>query len=516
MPLLGNLIQRGVHLAATLQHVRDRSTPAVYQDITLRRLLRTAEDTAFGRHYGFDSILRSDAMVRAFQERVPVFDYDRMHEAWWHRALADEADVSWPGTIPYFAKSSGTSGATSKHIPVSHAMVRALKRAAIKHIYALSAFHLPAATFEKDVLILGGSTGLAKQGGYHVGDLSGISAAKVPAWFQRFYRPGPAIALESDWPRKLQAIAEAAPDWDVGVVCGLPAWVQLLFRKIIEVHDAATVHDVWPNLSVFVHGGVAFGPYRRTFLELVARPLVTMETYVASEGYIAFQPGPQSDMQMLLNGGVFFEFVPFNDDNFDADGQISDDAAVRSVGEVEAGVPYALLLSTCAGAWRYLLGDVIEFTDVEEAKIRFAGRTQHFLNFCGEHLSGVNMNRAAEMLGDQLGMPIPEYTVAGTEEPGGFGHHWFVAADRSVDVARMTELLDGNLKAINDDYRTKRGGPLKAIYATPIPTELFYEWMRRQGKFGGQNKFPRVLRGEKRDDWLRFLKEQRIEATMPH
>lgn len=515
MPVLGRLIRRGLQLRSTLQRLRRRRSPAHYQSAELSRLVSKAQDTAFGRHYDFEDILAASDPVSTFQDRVPVFDYDRLHDQWWHRALKEEADVAWPGTVPYFALSSGTSGTSSKHIPVTRDMVRALQRAGIRQIYSLAAFHLPDALFQKEVLMLGGSTALTRKKGYYVGDLSGITAAQLPAWFQWVYRPGPEIATQADWTQKLGTIAQKAPEWDVGIICGVPAWVQLLLRQIVERHGVDTIHDIWPHLSVYVHGGVAFGPYRPALTELVARPLVTIETYVASEGYVAFQPGPDLGMQMLLNNGIFYEFVPFTNDNFDADGTIRPTPTALTIDAVDEGVPYALLLSTCAGAWRYLLGDVIEFTDVDAGEIRITGRTKHFLNLCGEHLSGVNMSDAVERVEDLLGLAIPEFTVAGQSQGDLFAHHWYLGVDSSAAAPdSLRDALDNALKILNDDYQVEReSGALTGLHVTPVPVDLFYDWMRRRGKLGGQNKFPRVLKAEQLADWRAFLGEQGIDCS---
>jgi len=509
MPVLGRLIHRGLQLRSTLQRLRKRASPGQYQRTELKHLLSTAQDTAFGRHYEFADLLAATDPVSAFQERVPIFNYDRIHDEWWHRALDEEPDVTWPGTVPYFALSSGTAGASSKHIPVTDAMVTSLRRAGIRQIYSLAAFSLPDATFEKQVLMLGGSTQLTRRGAYCVGDLSGITASELPAWFQHVYRPGLEIAAQPHWPQKLEAIAQKAPEWDIGILCGVPAWVQLLLRQIIDRHSLETIHDVWPNLSVYVHGGVAFGPYRRALSELVARPLVTIETYVASEGYVAFQPGPRAGLQMLLNNGLFYEFVPFTSENIGPDGHLRENPTVLSIDEVEAGTPYALLLSTCAGAWRYLLGDVVQFTDPARAEIIITGRTQHFLNLCGEHLSGVNMSDAIERVEDRLGLSVPEFAAAGRAEGDRFFHHWYLGVDTPTETPEsVRDALDTALKTLNDDYRVEREeGALTELRVTCVPVNRFYEWMRRRGRLGGQNKFPRVLSGEQLTDWQSFLSE---------
>lgn len=262
MPVPGKIIHRGPPLRATLQALRRRASPSQYQRTELRRLLSTAQETAFGRHYEFDRIPAADDPVSAFQAQVPVFHYARMHDEWWHRALNEEPDVTWPGRIPYFALSSGTSGASSKHIPVTREMVTALRRAGIRQLFSLAAFHLPDALFQTQVLMLGGSTRRFQKDGYAVGDLSGITAAQLPAWFRNVHKPGAEIAQLEHWTEKLKGIAEQAPEWDIGIISGVPAWVQLLLRRIVDRYNVDTIHDIWLNLSVLVQGGDSAQLYR--------------------------------------------------------------------------------------------------------------------------------------------------------------------------------------------------------------------------------------------------------------
>ncbi len=512
MPVLGKLLHRGLQWREALQRWRAHPSPLKQQRKVLTDLLSTARTTAFGRRYDFADLLDAADPVAAFQDRVPVFPYERMYEAWWHRTLEDEADVTWPGRIPYFAKSSGTSAGASKYIPFTDAMIAATQRAGRRQIYALPHFDLPDETFEADVLFLGGSTDLTAHGDYEVGDMSGISAAQFPNWFHSVYKPGSEIAAMSDWAKKMEAIVEKAPEWDIGIISGVPAWVQILFQKIIAHYEVDTIHDVWPNLAVYVHGGVAFGPYRRALAALVDRPLKLMETYIASEGYVAFQPAPDCGLQMLLDNGLFYEFVPFTDDNVDADGRVRDNPTALTIDEVEADTPYAVLLTTCSGAWRYLLGDVIEFTDVDAAEIEVTGRTQHFLNLCGEHLSGANMADAVERLENQFEVSIPEFTVVPESADGRFAHHWFLGMEDGPPNTALRDALDDHLKALNDDYRGEREeNILHDLYVTTVPVSVFYEWMDSQDKLGAQNKFPRVLKGDVQADWQSFLQDRGVD-----
>jgi hypothetical protein len=354
--------------------------------------------------------------------------------------------------------------------------------------------------------MLGGSTHLNRRGSFFEGDLSGIQAARLPFWFQHFYKPGKRIAKTRHWDAKLDEIAKKAREWDIGIVVGVPAWIQILIEKILRHHKAKNIHEIWPNMMVYVHGGVSFDPYRKGFEKLLARPIHYIETYLASEGFIAFQAYPnRRSMRLVLNNGVFYEFVPFEERNFDSNGEIRPDAETLLIDEVEEGREYALLLSTCAGAWRYLIGDVIKFTSLEEAEIVITGRTKHFLSLCGEHLSVDNMNKAIELVANELNISIQEFTVAGIPHESLFAHHWFVGTDDPVDADTLKTKIDEHLKVLNDDYAVERSAGLKELFVEVVPVNAFYGWMESKGKVGGQNKFPRVMKKAQLEDWTSYL-----------
>lgn len=260
-----------------------------------------------------------------------------------------------------------------------------------------------------------------------------------------------------------------------------------------------------------MHGGVSFEPYRKSFEKLIAKPLTYIETYLASEGFIAFQEEQDNrSMKMVLNNGLFFEFIPFNSDNFNADGELVRKPKTLLIDEVQEGEEYALLLSTCSGAWRYLIGDVIKFTNVEKAEIVIAGRTKHYLSLCGEHLSVDNMNKAIEMVSDEFNIRINEFSVSGIKHGSMFAHKWYIGTDDQVDAEQLRISLDAKLKMLNDDYRVERISALKEIFVEILPHKVFLNWMEKQGKIGSQNKFPRVMKNHIQEEWEKFIKSELV------
>lgn len=474
----------------------------------LKKLLRKARFTEFGQAYHFDEILLHPQPEKIFQQRVPIFDYDTIYEQWWHRTLDGIPDVCWPGKIEYFALSSGTSGSASKYIPITSDLMRGNRIVMVKQMLTLRNYvDIPVKSIRKGWLMLGGSTDLQKGPGYYSGDLSGITAKKVPFWFSPFYKPGKKIARTKDWNTKLDEIVEQAPHWDIGFVVGVPAWIQMCMEMIIERYQLKHIHEMWPNLAFYVHGGVAFSPYKQGFEKLLGKPLTYIETYLASEGFIAYQDRQYGQgMRLNTNQHIFLEFVPFNGQNFDHEGNILNTAQTLLFDETEEGKDYAILLSTSAGAWRYLIGDTIRFTDKTRAEIAITGRTKHFLSLVGEHLSVDNMNKAIQMAGEQLNISIPEFTVAGIPHDSLFAHHWYVACDDEVDQERLRTLIDDNLRELNDDYAVERKSALKEVLLTVLPERNFMDFMESKGKLGGQHKFPRVMKGKMLEEWQLFIK----------
>jgi hypothetical protein len=511
MAILGTLLKKGIRIREMLE--QEYTLPFDLQKKELKELLITASQTEFGRYYNFPDILNSfrksnKEFYKQFTSNIPIHAYNKMHNDWWRFSLKGVKNVCWPGRVKYFALSSGTSEASSKYIPVTKDMTKAIQKTSIRQILTLSKYDLPSDFFEAGILMLGGSTHLNHRGSYFEGDLSGIQAARLPFWFQHFYKPGKKIAKTRNWDAKLDEITRKAADWDIGIIVGVPAWIQILMEKMLKYYQVKNIHEIWPNLRVYVHGGVSFDPYRKGFEKLLGRPIYYIETYLASEGFIAFQAYPKRrSMRLVLNNGIFYEFVPFEESNFETDGEIKPDAVTLMIDEVEEGKEYAILLSSCAGAWRYLIGDVIKFTSLEESEIVITGRTKHFLSLCGEHLSVDNMNKAVELVANELNISIQEFTVAGIPFESLFAHHWYVGTDDHVDQAVLKTKLDACLKELNDDYAVERSAALKEIYVDVLPVKTFYDWMSFKGKVGGQNKFPRVMKNTLLDDWKNFLEK---------
>ncbi len=509
MPLLGNLIKKAYQLKDRPELMKKHQSPLAVQEAELKKLIKKAQITSFGEHYNFAEILQTSQSIESFQQRVPVFDYSKMYREWWYRSLNGETYVSWPGKVKYFALTSGTSEASSKQIPVTKEMLNSIKKASLRQLVSASRYDFPIEFFEKGILMIGGSTHLNLNGSYLEGDLSGISAGNIPFWFQHFYKPGRRISKERDWATKLNEIVKSAPKWDIGIMVGVPAWIQIILERIIETYGLKNIHEIWPNLSVYVHSGVSFAPYKKRFETLFGKPMIYNESYLASEGFMAYQNHPMdTGMKLLLNNGLFFEFVPFNHRNFDDEGNMLENPEVLHIGQVDEQQEYALLISSNAGAWRYLIGDTIRFTSVKNSEIIITGRTRQFLSICGEHLSLENISRAMELTQSDLNLNIGEFTVMGVEHGTLWAHEWHVGLDEPADALIIKKHLDEHLNILNDDYRVERMEAIKDVTVKIIPNALFSKWMKMKGKEGGAHKFPRVLKNHVKTEWLNFIKSE--------
>jgi hypothetical protein len=477
----------------------------------LKKLLKKARFTEFGQKYLYDEILLSKHPGKKFQQIVPAFNYDKIYQEWWYKTLEGTPDVCWPGVIKYFALSSGTSEAASKYIPITRELIKSNTLTSIRQLISLARYeNVPKSAIGKGWLMLGGSTQLQKGPTFFAGDLSGIQQKNIPFWFQGLglYKPGKKIAKEKDWAKKIDEIVENAPSWDIGFLVGVPAWLQLCIEKIIEKYQLNSIHDLWPNLAFYVHGGVSMEPYKKGFERLMGKPITYIETYLASEGFLAYQSRQETKgMQLAINNNIFFEFVPFDEKNFDSEGNMIDQPEAFMLHEIEQNKDYAILISTNAGAWRYAIGDTVRLIDKERNEIVITGRTKHFLSLVGEHLSVDNMNKAIEMVSSEQNVSIPEFTVTGIPFGNFFAHKWYIASNDNIDAEKFSTLIDEKLKQLNDDYEVERKHALKAVEVQVLSEKVFLDFMASKGKIGGQHKFPRVLKGKMLEDWHAFLQQ---------
>ncbi len=457
---------------------------------TLRRLLRRAADTAFGRAHGFARI----RTVSEYQRRVPLRAYEAFAAEWWDSHFPRLGGQTWPGPIRYLAKSSGTTGAATKHIPVSPAMLRANRDAALDVL----AWHL-AAKPDSRVLgaknfLLGGSTALERlRGGVRAGDLSGIAAATMPIWARGRSFPPAALALLPDWREKMARVAPLSLARPIASISGTPSWMLLFFEMLGELRPGARLADLYPALELVVHGGVGFAPYRDRFAHwLQDSAALTREVYAASEGFVAIADrGDGQGMRLILDRGLFFEFVRPADL-----GSAHPDR--RWLGDAEAGVEYALVLSTNAGLWSYVVGDTVRLTDLRPPRLLVSGRTAWSLSVAGEHLIGAELDAAATEAARAVGRNLVDFSaapVAPDAADARGGHLFAVELDGPADAAAFGRALDAALARLNEDYAAHRGGGfgLRDPDVRLLPPGAFARWMATRGKLGGQNKVPRVV-----------------------
>lgn len=481
--------------------------PAAAQEVQLRELLETAKNTAFGKYYDFAALLEAEDVRVSYRQQVPIFDYHTINEQWWKQQRR-HPDITWPGQPGFFALSSGTTGKKSKRIPVTEAMLQCTQRVGRGQAESLANFDLPAELFEKDILMLTSSADLEEKDGWKEGEISGINVSNMPEFMEGVYKPGIEIAQIKDWDERVMRIAQEAPNWDIAALAGIPSWMVMMLRKVIEHNKLNNIHDIWPNLSVYTTGGVAFEPYRQTFEGLLDHPITIMDTYLASEGFFAFnaRPGTMA-MQLALDHGMYFEFIPHDKRGFDAAGTMLDDPYTLDFRGVEEGVDYALIASTPAGAWRYMIGDTIKFMDKEKMEIAITGRTKYFLNVVGSQLSEEKLNKAIAVLNEQTGSTVKEFAVGAIKrEDGEYVHQWVLGLENGeLDPETAKRELDSHLQQANKNYKVARNKALKDILIRVEPADRLYAFLEQTKKKGGQIKFPKVMPEEKMLELLAFL-----------
>jgi hypothetical protein len=467
----------------------DRCDVARAQQATLLHLIRRSRFTRFGQDHGFDSI----RTLAEYQQRVPLRTYEKFWSEYWQQPFPLLQGVSWPDALPYFALSSGTTSGTTKYVPVSNQILASNRRAALTTLALFRAAHPEARLFTGKGFFLGGSTDLTELSpGVRSGDLSGIVACEVPALLRPYTFPPSEMALLRDWDKKLSLLAERSVREPITAVGGVPSWLLVLFERLLQVSGKRSVADVWPELRVIIHGGTKFDPYRQVFRRLVGSDAVHFyETYAASEGFFAAEDPKTGLLRLVPDLGVFFEFVPVE--------QLESDAPTRHVAtELETGVQYAVVVTTCAGLWSYVLGDTVCFQSRDPPLLRFTGRTCYFLSAFGEHLISEEVEKAVSAAAQSTGAEVVDFHVGPIfpPSPGEAGHHRFLIefARFPSDSAQFAAELDSAMCRLNEDYAAHRRGNLAMQPPEVCSVERggFAAWMRSQGKLGGQHKVPRM------------------------
>lgn len=505
MKIIGRLIKKTTELG--YRRINRKMVGHQHQEVVLKSLMTKAKQTDFGIFHRFDKLLSRRDVLSQFQEQVPIQDYEAFFESWLKKTIEGKNDVTWPGKIKYFALSSGTTGSPSKRIPVSMDMIRSFQRSSIRQYAILHALDLDEYFFGASGLAVGGSSKLKKIGARYEGDLSGILKKHTSILVKPITKPNNKIAQISDWNEKLNAMVEQAPKWNIGIIAGIPSWCVMLMERIVEKYDLKSIHDLWPNLRVYAHGGVYMDPYVERLIKISSKPIFLLDTYLASEGYFAFQTSPEEEgMKLLLNSGIFFEFIPFDSRYFNEEGELISDRNALSLSEVKEGVDYALVISTNAGLWRYLIGDLVRFVDIRDHRIIISGRIKQFLSLCGEHLSLDNINQGLKMLNSPSPLVGPEFTIV--VDKVGQCHHWFFElVSPHLDSKQVIRELDGYLCQLNDDYASARKYNLSFPKVTTVPRGTFYQFMQSFSKFGSQTKMPRVLNEQQTANWYEFLSQ---------
>jgi len=357
--------------------------------------------------------------------------------------------------------------------------------------------------------MLGSSTKLDEVDGHEEGEISGISASNIPGWFDTVYKPGKEIASIPDWDEKVRRIAEEAPNWDIGAASGIPSWLLLLFKEVLKVNNAKSIHEVWPDFKVYTTGGVAFEPYRDAFEELFDKEVIIMDTYLASEGFFAFNARPETHaMRLATQHGVYYEFVPFDKRGFDDEGNILDCPEVHTLDDVDTETNYAMIISTCSGTWRYMIGDTVKFENLEQNEIVISGRTKHFLNVVGSQLSEDKMNAAVKKVSTDCGCSIDEFTVAAVrDENGDYFHEWILGVENgeNLDDEDTARRMDECLKEMNKNYAVARSKALKGVKVYGVPVERFYDWHEKSRKKGGQVKTKKLMSEDEFKEFRDFV-----------
>jgi hypothetical protein len=476
----------------------DRQPVGRVQRQTLLRLVRRARHTRFGKEHGFAHV-RS---VEDYQRQVPLRDYEAFWDGYWRAPFPFLQGATWPDHVPYLALSSGTTRGTTKYLPLSRQMLASNQKAALTTLALFLAAHPGTPLFTGRLFFLGGSTDLqdlgaplGRPGRVLGGDLSGITSLEASALLRPYSFPPVELALIKDWDQKMRVLAERGAQLPITMLSGIPAWLLVLFDRLRQVTGKGRIADVWPMLRLLIHGGIKFDPYRELFRQQVGSPDVHfVEVYPASEGFIATEDPRYRLLRLVPDHDLFFEFVPVD--------ELGSARPVRhAAADVEVGVNYAVVLTTCAGLWGYVLGDTVVFERRDPPLLRFSGRTKYFLSAFGEHLISEEVERAVAAAATATGCAAVDFHVGPvfSANPGQPGRHRYLVefAGAPPDLARFAAELDAALCRVNEDYAAHRQGDLAMLAPEVVPVRKggFAEWMRAQGKLGGQHKVPRMDNG---------------------
>lgn len=470
------------------------SKPLETQEKVFKELISRAQNTAFGKDHDFQNI----HSFQDFAKRVPIRDYEQLRP-YVDRVVEGEKDILWPGKPLYFAKTSGTTSG-AKYIPLTKESmpfhISAARNAILNYIHETG----KADFVDGKMIFLQGSPELEEKNGIKLGRLSGISAHFVPSYLQKNRLPSWETNCIDDWETKVEAIVEETKDENMTVISGIPSWVQMYFEKLQE-QTGKKVGDLFKNFNLFIYGGVNYEPYRSKFESLIGRKVDSIELFPASEGFFAFQDSQKDKgMLLLLNSGIFYEFV-------EASSFFDENPKRLTIGEVELGVNYALIISTNAGLWGYNIGDTVQFTSLNPYRVVVSGRIKHFISAFGEHVIGKEVEESMNRAMAEFGFSITEFTVAPqiTPSEGGLPYHeWLVEFDKEPeDLSKVADFIDAEMQNQNTYYYDLIVGkvlqPLKIVALKPLS---FQAYMKSQGKLGGQNKVPRLSNDRKIADSL--------------
>lgn len=486
-------------LSGRVQHIAQYTEKAEeLQRRQLTNLLANAAHTEFGKQYYFDEI---DSPEK-FAERVPVCVYEQMH-TYVERMAQGEKDVLWPGQIRYFAQSSGTTNAKSKFIPVSEDSFRTMHyRGGVDTVALYLSMNPDSKFFNGKGLILGAGKSTINEQGSHLGLLSGLLVEHANPLLNLIRVPNIKTAMLPDFSEKVEAMLPEIINQNIVSCSGIPSWYQVLFLRVMQATGKADISEVWPNLELFIHGGVSFGPYRELFHDIVKSPnMHYLEVYNASEGFFSIQNDfSDPSMLLMLDYGTYYEFIP-------AEEWSSTEPKAIPLWQVEKGKPYAMVISNNSGLWRYNTGDVVTFTNTKPYKFVISGRTKHFLNLCGEEVMVGNADKAIATACKACNATVNNYTAtvvyATTETKA--RHQWLVEFEKQPnDINMFLQTLDKTLIEINSDYESKRTKDVALTMPELIVARkgLFLEWMKKEGKMGGQQKIPRLSQNRKFMDEL--------------